>query len=293
MCLSCNSKTAYFVFEGLILSSSVTTDLNISTPYSISIPDSLSIDFNLAQTYAKVKEGAKLFRVDVSKLDGEYFEFLGYSDAKSKDTEYAVITLDDKFSLLIKDGIVAIARNSDVLTPSFTVEEYSSNLYAVTNFKVYSLPVLQEQFAIDSAIAFGDSVEIFGKIKFNGVNFFAVKNQEISGFIPESFLTENIVIEVETTEISNLFVYKKGGVSVYDADGKVIGTLDKKTKVTVLKRGNTLTIIFGDGVGYIDSDCIVSSSSQDILKAVAIILAAFSGLITMLYFEFRYLFRKN
>lgn len=293
MCLSCNSQKAYFIFEGLILSSAVATELNVSTPYSIDIPKDFNLSFNPAQSFAKVKEGAKLFKVDATKLDGEHFEFLGYLEAKSKDTEYAIIKLDEKFSLLIKENVVAVARNSDVLSPNFSATPTEKNLFAIVDFKIYTLPVLSSEFVIDSTFAYGEKVDIVGEITFNNENFYIVKKGEISGYIPKTFLVDSVYIDDGTTEICDVYVYKKGGVKVYDADGNVIGTLNKKTKVTVLKRGNTLTIIYKDGVGYVDSDCIVSSSSQDILKAVAVILASISALVTLLFFEFRYLFRKS
>ncbi|MBQ4098728.1 MAG: hypothetical protein IJC87_01215 [Clostridia bacterium] len=294
MCLSCNSKTAYFIFEGLILNSAVTTELNISTPYSIEIPSGFSFDFNENQTFVKVKQGAKLFKVNAKKTGGKHFDFIGYSEAKSSDTDYAVISLNDKFSLLIKENTVAVARNSDLLTPLKTVEKTQSSGYAIVDFKIYSLPVLQEEFLISSSnITFGTKVETVGFLTFNDTEFLVVTDGENTGYIPKTFLVDNIVTDDGTTEISDVYVYKKGGITVYDADGNSIGSINKKTKVTVLKRGNTLAIIYGDDVGYIDSDCIVSSSSADVLKAVAVIIASLSALVTILYFEFRYLFRKN
>ncbi|MBQ7373329.1 MAG: hypothetical protein IJW64_02050 [Clostridia bacterium] len=294
MCLSCNSQTAYFIFEGLILKSSTDAELNISTPHTIDIPSNLTLDYNSAQSFVNVKDGAKLFKVNSTLLNGEYFEFLGYSEAKSNQTDYAVIRLDDKYSLLIKDGLVAVARSSDILSSPKTCEPMEKTLYAVVDFNVYNLPVLQDEFKITSSqISFGDRVEIVSQINFNQVDYFVVSNGEITGYIPQTFLVENLVSESGDTEISDVYVYKKGGVTVFDDQGQTIGTIAKKTKVTVLKRGNTLLIKYGDGVGYIDSDCIVSSSSADILKAVAVILASFSALVTVLFFEFKYLFRKN
>lgn len=294
MCLSCNSKTAYFIFEGLIISSAVDTELNISTPYSIEIPNGLNFNFNDNQNFVNVKQGAKLFKVDAKKLDGKFFDFIGYSEAKSSNTDYAVIPLNDKFSLLIKENIVAVARNSDILNPAKTVEKTQGFGYAIVDFNIYSLPVLQEDFLITSSnITFGTNVETIGHITFNGTEFFLITDGENIGYIPKSFLVENIVTSDGTTEISDVYVYKKGGITVYDNEGNTLGTISKKTKVTVLKRGNTLTIMYGDGIGFIDSDCIVSSSSADVLKAVAVIIASLSVLVTMLYFEFKYLFRKN
>ena len=87
----------------------------------------------------------------------------------------------------------------------------------------------------------------------------------------------------------DVYVFKKGGITVYDKDGNVIGVIEKKTRVTVLETGAKLTILYGNGVGYIDSDYIVTSSKSEILKSIAIILCALSICITALYFEKRFL----
>ena len=78
----------------------------------------------------------------------------------------------------------------------------------------------------------------------------------------------------------------------FDEDGNQIGVLDKKTKVTVLKRGNLLKIVYGDGIGYVDSDAIVLNSQSEIMKTVAIFLACLSACVTAVYFEKRFLLRR-
>jgi hypothetical protein len=130
MCLSCNSQTAYFIFEGLILNSSEVSDLNIATPHTINIPDGFNTSFSQAQEFARVKEGAKLFEIDITNLDGEYFKFLDYQNATSPQTDYAVIKLNDKYSLLINGDVCAVARNSDVINRRLA-EEFSSSKFAV------------------------------------------------------------------------------------------------------------------------------------------------------------------
>lgn len=292
MCLSYKSQTAYFIFEGLILSSSNVADLNISTPHTISIPQDFSLAYNSNQQFASVKEGAKLFEIDVTELDGEYFKFIDNFEADSPETDYAVIPLNDKYSLLIKDGVSAVARNSDVLSTR-SAEAENLKKYAVVAFTPYSIPVLEAPYKNAEGIAKYQLTEIVGKITFNEINYYIVKCGETYGYVPDTFVVDSIITEDGNLNVSDVYVYKKGGIIVYDGDGNQIGTIQKKTKVTVLEKGNKLTIIFGDSVGYINSDCIVSSSKAEILKSVAIILGALSICVTALYFEKRYLLKRR
>ncbi len=292
MCLSYKSQTAYFIFEGLILSSSNTEDLNVSTPHTISIPEGFSTAYNANMQFANVKEGAKLFEIDIEKLDGEYFEFIDNLEAEGADTDYAVIPLNGKYSLLIKDGVSAVARNTDIVSTRMQESE-SLTKFAVVAFTPYSVPVLESPYKNDNGIDKYQSAEITGKITFNDINYYVIKTDDGSGYIPETFLVDDIITEDGNLSVSDVYVYKKGGVEVYDSKGNQIGTIEKKTKVTVLEKGNKLTILFGDGVGYIDSGCIVTNSKSEILKSVAVVLCALSVCVTAFYFEKRYLLKRR
>ncbi|MBR2337259.1 MAG: hypothetical protein IKA61_04890 [Clostridia bacterium] len=292
MCLSCNSQTAYFIFEGLILNSSDVTDLNISTPHTIGIPSDFSTAYSSVQQFANVKDGAKLFEIDLEILDGEYFKFIDYGEVIDSQTDYAVIELNDKYSLLIKDGVSAVARNSDVINKRSVGAECLSK-FAVVDFNIYSIPVLEEHFKTATAINKYDTVEIVGAITFNGINYYVVTDGVSYGYAPDTFFVESIISEDGNSGVDDVYVFKKGGVTVYDKDGNQIGVIQKKTRVTVLEKGARLTIIYGEGIGYINSDCLVSDSRAEILKAVAVILCALSVCVTSLYFEKRYLLKRR
>ena len=75
MCLSCDSRYAYFIFEGLILRSGERAGLNISTPYTINIPSDFSMRFSKDELYGKMRKGAKLFEIKASELSSEFFAF--------------------------------------------------------------------------------------------------------------------------------------------------------------------------------------------------------------------------
>ncbi len=292
MCLSCNSQTAYFIFEGLILNSSSATELNIATPHTIDIPEGFSTAYNPIQQFAKVKEGAKLFEIDLERLEGEYFNFLDYGDATDSSTDYAVIELSNKYSLLIKDGLSAVARNSDVINKR-NFEEIELTKFAIVDFSLYSLPVLESYLKTTTTVDKYDLIDIVGTITFNNINYCVVKNGENYGYVPDTFFVDSIISEDGNLSVSDVYVFKKGGVIVYDKDGNQIGVIDKKTRVTVLKKGARFIILYGNGVGYIDSDCVVTSSRAEIMKSIAIILCALSVCVTALYFEKRYLLKKR
>lgn len=288
MCLSCNSQTAYFIFEGLILSSSAPSDLNVATPHTIDIPQGFSTAFNANQTFAKVKKGAKLFKIDLSELSGEHFKFVDYTENLSASEEYAVISLDEKYSLLIKDGVSAVARNSDIES-AFSVNASNYSRFANVKFATYSLPVLEKLYKTENLVDKFKAVTIVGEITFNGVDYCVVKDGENFGYIPKSFLVESIVTEDGNVKIDDVYVYKKGGVAILDGEGNQLGVFEEKTKVTVLKRGNLLTILYGDGIAYVDSACIVPDSTSDVMKSVAVLIASISVCITALYLENRFL----
>jgi len=291
MCLSCNSSVAYFIFEGLILSSSSPTDLNISTPHTIDIPDGFNTSFDENQQFARVKEGAKLFKVDVSNLSGEHFKFIDYSEANSSTQDYAVKPLDDKYSILICDGISAVARNSDI-TQTFTVTAESFERFAVVDFSPYNLPVLQSIYKTQTEVDKFGVVKINASVEFNGIKYYVVDYDGNLGYIPDTFLVESIVDLDSIANLSSAYVFNKDGVDVFDKDGKIIGRFDKKSKVTIISYGEKLTIVYGDGIGFVDSNSLVHDSNAEILKSIAIFLGALSICVTALFFEKRYLLKK-
>ena len=291
MCLSCNSETAYFIFEGLILHSSMPEEMDITTPHTIDIPQNFNLEFNENQSFANVKDGAKLFKIDVTKLDGKYFKFLDYSEVKNEQTDYAVRSLNDKYSLLIKENVVAVARNSDVIS-TFTTDSEILSGFAVVEFAYYSIPVLESHYVSSKKVEKFSKVDIIGKVNFNGLEYYEVSYNGEYGYIPDTFIVDNVISEIDSASITDAYVYKKGGVTVYDSNGEEIGTLAKKTKVTVLSYGERLMIIYGEKIGFVDSECIVNDSRSDILKSIAVFISALSLFVTTIYFEKRFLLRS-
>ena len=295
MAASCDSRCAYFIFEGLILRSSADTDMEISTPYTINIPADFSLEYSGSETYGKLREGAKLFEVSSGSLSGEYFEFEKFATESGND-DYAVKDLGGKYYLVLKEKRVAIVRKSDFLSSGrFFVTPLGSKAYAVTDFEIYGLPILNKAFATGKKAKKYDEIEITGEIKFNGDEYYVVKTENSEGLIPKTFLKDKILTEASYTTIENAYVYAKGGADVYGED--LTTPTDKITsyvKVVVLSVSGDYAKISYDGkIGYVRTEFIVKDSKNNAVKALAIIILAFSLFVTMTYFEKRYLLKTE
>jgi hypothetical protein len=136
-------------------------------------------------------------------------------------------------------------------------------------------------------------VDVIAHVEFNGLGYYVIRHEENFGYIPDTFLIKTILNTDSQTTVTNAYVYKKGGVEVFDSSGNLIGVIQKKSKVTILAYGDKLTISYNNGIGYIDSDVLVLNSKSEILKTIAVFLAALSICVTALFFEKKFLLNKN
>ena len=295
MCLSCDSRYAYFIFEGLILRSGESAGLNISTPYTINIPSDFSMKFSKDELYGKMRNGAKLFEIKASELSSEFFGFKRFAIENGSD-DYAVKDLGGKYYLILKAGRAAIARKTDFLSDTaFGITSLDTTGYAITDFRVYALPVLKKLYVSDCNVNKYEKIGIVGEITFNGDDYFVVKTDDGEGFIPQTFVKDLYLSESEYSALENAYVYKKGGAAVYSDDLETqTDEIDSQKKVIVISTDGEYTKIVYDGkIGYVSSDSIMVDSRKNLMKAIAIVLFALSMLVTMSYFEKKYLFRKG
>ena len=295
MCLSCDSRYAYFIFEGLILRSGESAGLNISTPYTINIPSDFSMKFSKDELYGKMRKGAKLFEIKASELSSEFFAFKRFAIENGFD-DYAVKDLGGKYYLILKAGRAAIARKTDFLSDTaFGITSLDTTGYAITDFRVYALPVLKKLYVSDCNVKKYEKIGIIGEITFNGDDYFVVKTDDGEGLIPKTFVKDLYLSESEYSALENAYVYKKGGAAVYSEDLETqTDEIDSQKKVIVVSSDGKYTKIVYDGkVGYVNSDSIMVDSRNNLMKAIAIVLFALSMLVTTYYFEKRYLFRKG
>lgn len=286
-----NSDKAYFIFGGLILSSSEKTDLNIATVNTISVPGGFTYAFDLSGSFGTLRENSKLFSVDPADISGEYFSYQSYFTQTQAD-DYAFIKISDRFSLAIKRGVSAIVRNSDI-TGQFAADEISGEYYSLVAFKTYSLPVLEETYYAELSVDAKQKISVAGEVEFNGVKFVAVCKDNVYGYIPYSFLTERISKAQNEKTIKTAYVYARGGVEVYDENYKLNGkVVVEKERVAVINEGKDYTFVrFGDGTyGYVKTTYLTVNSRENFIKCLVAVLCASSFLVTTLFLERKYLF---
>ena len=286
-----NSDKAYFIFGGLILSSSEKTDLNIATVNTISVPGGFTYAFDLSGSFGTLRENSKLFSVDPADISGEYFSYQSYFTQTQAD-DYAFIKISDRFSLAIKRGVSAIVRNSDI-TGQFAADEISGEYYSLVAFKTYSLPVLEETYYAELSVDAKQKISVAGEVEFNGVKFVAVCKDNVYGYIPYSFLTERISKAQNEKTIKTAYVYARGGVEVYDENYKLNGkVVVEKERVAVINEGKDYTFVrFGDGTyGYVKTTYLTVNSRENFIKCLVAVLCASSFLVTSLFLERKYLF---
>lgn len=286
-----NSDKAYFIFGGLILSSSEKTDLNIATVNTISVPGGFTYAFDLSGSFGTLRENSKLFSVDPADISGEYFSYQSYFTQTQAD-DYAFIRISDRFSLAIKRGVSAIVRNSDI-TGQFAADEISGEYYSLVAFKTYSLPVLEETYYAELSVDAKQKISVAGEVEFNGVKFVAVCKDNVYGYIPYSFLTERISKAQNEKTIKTAYVYARGGVEVYDENYRLNGkVVVEKERVAVINEGKDYTFVrFGDGTyGYVKTTYLTVNSRENFIKCLVAVLCASSFLVTSLFLERKYLF---
>ena len=286
-----NSDKAYFIFGGLILSSSEKTDLNIATVNTISVPGGFTYAFDLSGSFGTLRENSKLFSVDPANISGEYFSYQSYFTQTQAD-DYAFIRISDRFSLAIKRGVSAIVRNSDI-TGQFAADEISGEYYSLVAFKTYCLPVLEENYYAELSVDAKQKISVAGEVEFNGVKFVAVCKDNVYGYIPYSFLTERISKAQNEKTIKTAYVYARGGVEVYDENYKLNGkVVVEKERVAVINEGKDYTFVrFGDGTyGYVKTTYLTVNSRENFIKCLVAVLCASSFLVTSLFLERKYLF---
>lgn len=286
-----NSDKAYFIFGGLILSSSEKADLNIATVNTISVPGGFTYAFDLSGSFGTLRESSKLFSVDPANISGEYFAYQSYFTQTQAD-DYAFIKISDRFSLAIKRGVSAIVRNSDI-TGQFAADEISGEYYSLVAFRTYCLPVLEENYYAELSVDAKQKISVAGEVEFNGVKFVAVCKDNVYGYIPYSFLTERISKAQNEKTIKTAYVYARGGVEVYDENYKLNGkVVVEKERVAVINEGKDYTFVrFGDGTyGYVKTTYLTVNSRENFIKCLVAVLCASSFLVTSLFLERKYLF---
>ncbi len=290
MCLSYNYKTAFFLFGGLILNSSPEQDILITTPSSVTFPNDFSVNSEQNYTFAHIKDNSKLFTYDLASRS--YGECITFND---EDSVFVRFPITEKYSLVLSDSVSAIVRTPDAFG-DYKPTENKGKCFALVGFKIYSIPILAEEYAIGNVEkhAFVSKVS---ETEFNGVKYFAVVSEEGKiGFIPQSFVASELSSDLNKHFVTTAYAYSRYGVNVFSDEEMKEKTdvLTSKTQITVLEKKNgVLKIEYGEKYGYISEKDLYSDSSAVIVKAIAVVLVALSLLVVSLFLISKFLYGKE
>lgn len=291
MCLNEQSRSAYFIFGGLILRSSDAEQLGVATLDTIPVPDDFTITFDTETQFGSPVDGAKLFEINVNLLDGKYFDYIEMTEYQGE-YEYAFIPLNDKFLLAIRHGLAAVMRASDVKEVRY-YKPASATYYAVTNFTAYSMPILTTPYATEISLSAKSPVTVVGTLNFNGDEYFVIEHEGRKAYIPTSFLTDKLSKNTVCDTYKGGYVYNKDGVVLYDNNLHAVGrVLQGETKIKIIDdNGEYVKIELDDGgIYFIRADDLSTESNDNFIKYIVAILCALSFLVLALFFERKYLF---
>ncbi|MBO4262769.1 MAG: hypothetical protein J5903_03180, partial [Clostridia bacterium] len=290
ICLSYSSKTAYFIFSGLILKTSDPSDLAVSTPDDVAIPDGFDLGYSGGRKFAKIKKNAVLFGVK-EDFSGNTFASAGLCRSDGE-KDYAIEELDG-FVLAVCDEGAFLARTEEI-TQTFYAREADKTAYALVDFRLFSLPVTNGSYACGETKKHS-RVTVLGELCFNGEKYCALDNGESTGYIPCGFLSEIPPEKSEAQRARSAYV-GKNGLTVYSDESmtEIAETLGVGTKIKILYENDGKAKIDHDGkTGFAYGSEMTDHDPRDFAKAAIAVLVALSLCVTAIFFEKKYLFREK
>ena len=287
MCLSYNSPTAYFLFNGLILKSVVADEMDISTPSRITLGEDFSVKYDKENEFCKLNLGTNIFEADKDFAEG--FKYLGIGK-ETEDTDYALFEINGKYSLVICEGKNYIVRSSDVISRKKATEKAEVG-YSAVDFKIYSVPVTEINYALNGATKH-EKIDILGEVDFNGITYYAINCENGKGYIPKSFILGSLAEEKTYESPRSAYLYDKEGVALYKGEdlSEVKTVLNEKTKVKVVgETENALIIDYNGEKCYALKTAEYFGGESNVKKAAAVILCALSLMAFALFFERKFI----
>lgn len=262
----------------------------------INLPQEFSIDYDCTPTFITVNEGDRLYNINLtSSIDKGYFLFNGYHK-QDYTANYLVIKEINSTYYLISGECFALVLKEDYATNAIALTEKTQTYRYTTNSgKVYKYPQLLSEFA-SFKFEKHEKVEITHTLSFNGIDYAIVKNDTESGFIPTSFLIEEIYSEPDFNSFTTATT-SRNATDVYT-------DLNFKNKTDELKRFTSVVVLEefengylikynGEKTGYVQKDALVKRGSYTDKIVAAVILLTLSLTITAVHFELKYLYRRK
>lgn len=301
LAMAFDSQKIYFLFDGygFILSTSQAENdciTNISVPENFALSGDNAAapeDFKIvvpaagknvyAMTFA---EGQSVFTyVSLAKADGQ--------------TEYVYGGETENFYILIGEEL-ALVKKEHAPEPAagFTASE-PSRAYAATGVFLYYHPVLTAdgRYALTNAerLPAKQEITVSGSVTVNGNQFYFAECNGRTGYVPASFVTDELALTPETDDFfrATLDASGKHGVIVY-ADGAL--SEEKETlhdaleaKAYETEYENVYYIVYTradgtEGSGYVRGEDLRVRGEHAVRNAVIIVIVALSVAATSLYF---------
>ena len=293
-----NSSDLYFLCDGFILKSSKDSIIT-STPANITIPEELNFNLNKTIKTVNIIEDRKLFKVSLPDIENKgYFNYLpektGYTKSADQTAQYIVLCEVEGDYYLVTNGNYYIVRKSDVtdVTGTYTDSKIKKG-YLSSAVYFYTYPVFADNYR---TTRHAKHLEIFieSQFTYNGDKFYLVHTANgDTGYIPTSFLLEELAIEIPTVKIYTAYTINKN-TKVYDENGNVIDNIRKRCKIDVLEKTDGMAYIsYGNGkTGYIECDNIVLKGKNALRNTIVIILLAMSLTFSAIYLEVKQVTHK-
>lgn len=301
LAMAFDSQKIYFLFDGygFILSTSQAENdciTNISVPANFALSGvnaAAPEDFKIVVPTAgkniytvTFAEGQSVFTYDsLAKADGQ--------------TEYVYGDETENFYILIGEEL-ALVKKEHAPEPAagFTASD-PSRAYAATGVFLYYHPVLTAdgRYALTNAerLPAKQEITVSGSVTVNGNQFYYAECNGRTGYIPASFVTDELALAPETDDFfrATLDASGKHGVIVY-ADGAL--TEEKETlhdaleaKAYETEYENVYYIVYTradgtEGSGYVRGEDLRIRGEHAVRNAVIIVIVALSVAATSLYF---------
>lgn len=301
LAMAFDSQKIYFLFDGygFILSTSQAENDCIT---NISVPENFALSGDNAAAPEDFKivvpaAGKNIYTVTFAEGQS-VFTYVSLAKADGQ-TEYVYGGETENFYILIGEEL-ALVKKEHAPEPAagFTASE-PSRAYAATGVFLYYHPVLTAdgRYALTNAerLPAKQEITVSGSVTVNGNQFYFAECNGRTGYVPASFVTDELALTPETDDFfrATLDASGKHGVIVY-ADGAL--SEEKETlhdaleaKAYETEYENVYYIVYTradgtEGSGYVRGEDLRIRGEHTVRNAVIIVIVALSVAATSLYF---------
>lgn len=287
--LSLNNETVYLLYKGYVLTMP-SVEIGVATPNKIAVPENFGYVLSDNLTFVTVKNGAKLFEINLEKTPvfGEYFNYEKMKANQNVTKQFVLITSTERYSLIASKDMSAIVRTEDMVSFTPEIIESSQKGYFVNDCSTYVYPIIANQFSLDGFTK-NQKVEIKKQLTFNGESYSFISCNDKQGYVATSMLKSGIAFEKDPNLLTTK-ILTKNAVAYYDVElTNKCAELNSGDQIMVISQVNDqITKVLVNGTEcYVLSDCLKSKSPQIIKNVIVISILFLSLFITAIYFSYR------